>query len=74
MREIWFESGGVRLFAVEEGEGPEIVMLHGGMADHRAALPLIVPLGARHRVITPDLRSSGRSWSAAPPKSKQPRS
>lgn len=57
---------GVRLFAVEQGHGPVIVMLHGGMADHVAALPLVAPLTGRHRVITPDLRGSGKSWSGGP--------
>jgi len=66
MREFWFESTGVRLFAVEEGTGRVIVMLHGGMADHRAALPLIAPLGSRYRCIAPDLRGSGKSWSGGP--------
>ena len=66
MKEIWFEAGGVRLFAVEDGAGPAIVMLHGGMASHRASLPLVVPLVSRYRVITPDVRGNGRSWSGAP--------
>lgn len=61
MREIWFESAGVRLFALEDGSGPPILMLHGGMADHVAARPLVAPLASRYRVITPDLRASGRS-------------
>ena len=63
---FWFESEGVRLFAVEEGVGRVIVMLHGGMGSHLASLPLIVPLISRYRVIAPDLRGSGRSWSGAP--------
>jgi 3-oxoadipate enol-lactonase len=66
MDEFWFESDGVRLFAVGDGKGPAIVMLHGGMADHRTVLPLIAPLSPRYRVIAPDLRGSGKSWSAAP--------
>ena len=67
MREFWFESSGIRLFAVEVGDNGElIVMLHGGMADHSAALPLVAPLSSRYRVITPDLRSSGKSWSGLP--------
>lgn len=65
MREFWFESGGVTLFAVEDGEGDVIVMLHGGMANHLAALPFIAPLSAKHRVIAPDLRGSGKSRSGA---------
>ena len=66
MRELWFESGGVRLFAVEDGVGQPIVMLHGGMASHLASLPLITPLSSRYHVIAPDLRGSGRSWSGQP--------
>jgi len=66
MRELWFESGGVRLFAVEDGAGPAVVMLHGGMATHVAALPLVAPLAPRYRVVAPDLRASGRSRSGAP--------
>ena len=30
MREVWFESEGVRLFAVEDAAGQVIVMLTGG--------------------------------------------
>lgn len=66
MREFWFESGGARLFAVEDGAGRVIVMLHGGMASHLASLPLVAPLSSRYRIVTPDLRGSGRSWSGAP--------
>ena len=66
MREFWVESGGVRLFAVEEGSGPVVIMLHGGMANHLAALPLIAPLGERYRIIAPDLRGSGKSWCGGP--------
>ncbi|HXQ26399.1 MAG TPA: alpha/beta hydrolase [Candidatus Acidoferrales bacterium] len=61
MPEFWYDADGVRLYAVEEGRGPVIAMLHGGGADHRACLPIVAPLSARYRVITPDLRSSGRS-------------
>ena len=66
MREIWFESGGTRLFAVEDGDGPVLVMLHGGMADHRATRPVVAPLAARFRVITPHVRGNGRSHDAGP--------
>jgi pimeloyl-ACP methyl ester carboxylesterase len=64
MREIWLTDGPVRLFAVEDGEGPALVFLHGGLASHQAVLPLVEPLTDRYRVITPDLRGSGRSWSS----------
>lgn len=67
MREIWFEADdGVRLFAVEQGSGPVVVMLHGGMASHVASLPLVAPLASRYRVVTPDVRGNGRSVSGRP--------
>lgn len=66
MPELWFENGGVTLFAIEDGDGEAIVMLHGGMADHRTALPLVASLGTKFRVVAPDLRGSGKSWNAAP--------
>ena len=60
-REIWFEGGGTRLYAVERGRGSAIVFLHGGLADHRSALFRVGGLAASHRLLTPDLRGSGRS-------------
>jgi 3-oxoadipate enol-lactonase len=66
MREFWFEVGGTRLFGVEDGAGRTILMLHGGLADHRAGLPLVAPLARRFRVVAPDLRASGRSWDPRP--------
>jgi 3-oxoadipate enol-lactonase len=63
MREVRLTDGSVRLFAAEDGEGPALVFLHGGLASHEAVLPLVGPLTDRYRVITPDLRGSGRSHS-----------
>jgi pimeloyl-ACP methyl ester carboxylesterase len=62
MREFWVTEGPVKLFAVEDGEGPALVFLHGGLANHQAVLPIVGPLSDRYRIITPDLRGSGRSW------------
>jgi pimeloyl-ACP methyl ester carboxylesterase len=64
MPDFWYDGKGVRLYAVEDGCGPLLIMLHGGGGDHRACLPVIRPLSSRCRVITPDLRGSGRSWCA----------
>ena len=62
MRTFWFHAAdGARLFALERGQGPALILLHGGLADHRACAPLAEPLADRFRVITPDLRASGRS-------------
>ncbi len=66
MREVWVEDQGIRLFASEDGNGPAVVMLHGGMANHLAALPFITPLVERYRIIAPDLRGSGKSWCGRP--------
>lgn len=60
-REIWLPTDGTRLFAVETGEGPPVVFIHGGLADHRAALFRLAPLARTRRLVTPDLRGSGRS-------------
>jgi len=61
MTDIWFESCGVKLFAVESGQGRPILLLHGGLAAHQAVRLFAEPLSAHHRLITPDLRASGRS-------------
>lgn len=66
MAAVWITSGGTRLFVVEEGEGPALVMLHGAMASHHAVRSWVQPLAPRYRVITPDLRGSGKSWSSVP--------
>lgn len=60
--EIDFECGGVRLFARELGHptSPPIVYVHGGLADHRAALA-VVGLSKTYRLIAPDMRGAGRS-------------
>jgi pimeloyl-ACP methyl ester carboxylesterase len=59
MDELWFESGGTRLFAVASGEGRPIILLHGGLANHMACRVFCGPL--QEWVITPDLRGAGRS-------------
>jgi len=58
---IWFESDGVRLFAIDVGRGHPIVFLHGGLADHRATLFRVGEVATSHRLLAPDLRGSGRS-------------
>jgi len=58
---IWFEREDTRLFAVERGAGAPIVLFHGGLATHLACWLYATPLAERFRVVTPDLRGSGRS-------------
>jgi pimeloyl-ACP methyl ester carboxylesterase len=59
-RELWYESDGAQLFAIEQGDGSPIVFLHGGLADHRASRFRLASLSS-HRLITPDVRGAGRS-------------
>jgi 3-oxoadipate enol-lactonase len=63
-KEIWYSSDQTRLFAVELGGGHPILFLHGGLADHRACLLRLRPLAESFRIITPDVRGSGRSLHA----------
>jgi pimeloyl-ACP methyl ester carboxylesterase len=62
LKSFWYERDGTQLHGVEQGEGAPVVLLHGGMADHRAVMQYLVPLSVSHRVIAPDLRGSGKSW------------
>lgn len=62
MSELWIDADGLRLFSIDAGAGHAIVMLHGGMASHVAALPFVRGLAERHRTLVPDLRGSGQSW------------
>lgn len=57
---------GIRHFIAEGGAGRPLIFLHGGLADHRAALIHVGAAAGRLRVIAPDLRGSGRSVDAGP--------
>lgn len=64
MPELWFDSHATALFALDEGAGRPIILLHGGLATHQTCRRFAAPPsldGSRFRVITPDLRASGRS-------------
>jgi pimeloyl-ACP methyl ester carboxylesterase len=61
-----YANQGTTLHAVEAGAGPTVLLLHGGMADHHAVLPYLQPLSTGFRVVTPDLRGSGKSWHGGP--------
>jgi pimeloyl-ACP methyl ester carboxylesterase len=60
-RERWLDHDGTRLFASDAGEGPPLLFLHGGLADHRAVTLRFGALTRDVRLIAPDLRGSGRS-------------
>ena len=52
---------GGTLFYEVQGAGPAVVLIHGGMLDHRAWDPQIAPLVRGHRVIRYDVAGHGRS-------------
>ena len=60
-KQLYFESHGTRLFAVESGAGKPLILLHGGLANYTACRVFAAPLDAEYRLVTPDLRASGRS-------------
>jgi pimeloyl-ACP methyl ester carboxylesterase len=43
-----------------------VILLHGGLSTHETWLPLAPTLATRFRLITPDLRCSGRSHDSSP--------
>ncbi|MCX5164923.1 alpha/beta fold hydrolase [Streptomyces sp. NBC_00264] len=56
-----------RLVHRDIGEGPLLVLLHGGFVDHRMWDDQVPELARRHRVIVPDARGHGGSANATRP-------
>ena len=52
---------GGTLFYEVQGAGPAVVLIHGGMLDHRAWDPQIAPLVRGHRVVRYDVAGHGQS-------------
>jgi pimeloyl-ACP methyl ester carboxylesterase len=66
----FFDSNGVRIRYVEQGQGPAIVLMHGytGTADrHFLANGVFANLAKDHRAIAIDLRGHGKSGKPATP-------
>jgi 3-oxoadipate enol-lactonase len=57
------DVNGARLWVEEEGEGPAVVFVHGGLGDSRLWEPQAHALASRFRTIRYDLRFWGRSES-----------
>jgi proline iminopeptidase len=56
------EVNGTTIFHTEVGDGPAVLMMHGGLGfDHTCFRPAFDRLAARHRVVYYDHRSNGRS-------------
>ena len=51
----------------DEGDGPLVLLLHGGLIDHRQWHPQLATLPARYRVVAPDARGHGDSSNATAP-------
>lgn len=51
----------------DEGSGPLVVLLHGGLIDHRQWEPQLATLPAGYRVVAPDARGHGGSSNATAP-------
>lgn len=66
LESLWLERDGTRLMAIAGGNGDAVLLIHGGMADHRVVLHHLKSLAERFRVIAPDQRGSGRSWCGEP--------
>jgi pimeloyl-ACP methyl ester carboxylesterase len=54
-------ANGARLFYEEAGEGPAVVLVHGGLGDLRMWDGVVPLLAASHRVVRLDVRGFGRS-------------
>jgi len=58
-------ADGSELWAVDRGEGPAVLLVHGFPLDHRMWEGQIAVLSAQYRVIAPDLRGFGASAAGA---------
>ena len=54
-------SGGAKLYFETSGEGPALVFIHAGVADHRMWDPQVEPFSSRFKVVRYDLRGFGKS-------------
>ncbi len=59
-------TDGCSLYASVKGDGPLVILLHGGGPDHRSLLPLASRLTDAYTVALPDVRGYGRSVCADP--------
>jgi len=55
------EVNGLSLYYESHGEGPPLILLHGGLGSGEMFGPVLPALAARHRVITVDLQGHGRT-------------
>ena len=60
----WLEVNGARLWFEQQGTGPVVLFVHGGLGDLRLWEPQARALSSRFHTIRYDLRFWGRSESA----------
>ena len=60
-REGYVPVEGGRLYYRETGEGPPVILIHGGYLDHRMWDGQVEALAGSYRVVRYDIRSHGRS-------------
>src|SRR5437763_504705 len=61
------DIGDTRLHVVERGQGPAVLVLHGGPGlDHRMFGDYLDPLARDHRLVLVDQRAQGRSERSDP--------
>ena len=62
IQEGFVDAGGVLIYYKSIGNGPPLLIVHGGPgASHDYFLPYLLPLARKHRVVFIDERGSGRS-------------
>ncbi|HEY4630519.1 MAG TPA: alpha/beta hydrolase [Blastococcus sp.] len=57
----YVQTGAVRTWYDEQGEGEPLVLMHGGLVDARWFAPNLEPLAERFRVYTPERRGHGHT-------------
>ena len=52
----YVNANGIRFHCITQGEGPLVLLLHGFPENHYSWRHQMAPLGARFKVVAPDLR------------------
>jgi pimeloyl-ACP methyl ester carboxylesterase len=55
------DVNGIRLYVETHGDGPPLVLLHGGLGSGEMFGPILPALAEQHRVLTVDLQGHGRT-------------